>query len=556
MKMTRRTFMQASMFAMAASGLTACGDDASSSVEQVVNYALMSDPSILDTTQTNSSTDLIGICNSLVSLTTLQMVDGVLAPQPYGADSWSSSEDGLTWTFQLAKAVWEDDVPVTAQNYVDAFQRIIDPATGSVQAKTLYSFKNAEKIVAGELDASALGATAVDDYTLQIELEYYVPYFIDLTYGPCFCPVRLDVMQEQGSAFGTEADTLIACGAFKISEWVHDSHLTLVKNEKYFRADEVKLEQVNLHIIKDYNSILAELYSGTIDRSSVTSTEWREKLIETDNFDYGDFVLAGTCSLFYNAAHEQDGVKLLSNVKIRQAISATIDSEEAGSILNSGLAVVAQGIVPITLSIDGENFRDEAGYSPVDEISKITDPKAHFIEGLEELGLDPDPTKYKLNFLVRSTSTTERDKAEYFYEVFKSKIGFEIEIEQVETAVGYEMGQAGEFGITCSTNYSEYNDPIDLLGMYISNAGSNFDLGWVNETFDSNCAAASISLDHEERVALFTEAEKVAVADEAITFPIYHPISSMMTSKTVKGFQNEAATFAPTLFMTVYVVEA
>ncbi len=574
MKVTRRKFLQGSILALATASLAACGEETStatggetstdagatgggSDVEQVLNYALLSDPKVMDTTQSNSTTDLICICNSAVQITALQMVDGVLAPQPYGATSWETSEDGLTWTFNLDAVVWEDGQPVTAQHYVDAFKRIVDPALASVQAKTLMSFKNAEKIIAGELEPSMLGVTAVDDSTLQIELDYYLPYFLDLTYGPCFTPVRLDVIEQHGSTYGTEADTLISCGAFKVTEWVHDSHITLTKNEKYYRADEVALDRVEIKIIKDYNSVLAELYSGTIDRSSVSSTEWREKLIETDNFNYGDFTLAGTCTLFFNAGYEDaSGNKLLSNSKIRRAIGACIDGQETGDMINGGLAVPAKGLIPITLSIDGVNFREAAGTDPVADLkAEVPDPKALFIEGLKELGLPEDPTAYKINYLVKSTTAASKDNAEYFYEIFKNKIGFEIEIEQVESAVGYDRGKSGEFGMVVSTHYTEYNDPIDLMGMCISTKDSNYALNWNNTTFDDYCNTAAQSRDHDERVKLFADAEKLAVAEDAIIVPIYHPISSMMTAKDVHGFESEAGTFGPSLFRTVYIEE-
>ncbi len=571
-KITRRNFLKAAMLTTVGGTLVACGEEetvaASSEVtvsnngeestvtlvdEQVLNYALTSDPTILDSTQTNTTTDLVVACNIGVSVTRLQMKDGVLASQPYGAASWEQSEDGMTWTFTLADVIWEDDVPVTAQHYVDGLKRIVDPITGSVQASLLTSLKNAKSIIEGSMDISELGVVALDDKTLQVELEEYIPYFLDLTYGPCFMPIRLDVMEEYGSKYATEAEYTIACGAFKLEEWVHDSHLKLVKNDKYFETDESWLEEINFKIIKDTNSVMAELYSGNIDRSSVSSTEWREKLIATDNFNYGDYVIAGTCTLIQNTAYESNGVPILSNAKIRRAISACIDRTEVGSVLNSGLAVAAEGYVPITLSVDGVNFSTASNQSLVSDMQSEIDPKALFIEGLEELGVDTDPSKYSIHYLVRSTTTTERDKAEYFYEVFKTAIGFNLEIEQVESSAGLDMVKAGEFGLVSVTYYADFNDPYSLLSSYISSVGSNYKTSWVNERYDECCFDAASSRDTDERIALFAEAETILVAEDAVAVPLYHPMSSMMTAKYVKGFQSEASTFCPTLFATVYI---
>ncbi len=340
-----------------------------------------------------------------------------------------------------------------------------------------------------------------------------------------------------------------------MQEWAHDSHITLVKNDTYFEADQSMLEQINFRIIKDNNAIMAELYSGTIDRSSVSSQEWRDKIIETGNFTHGDYATSGVYVLIMNTNYvdETTGVKILSNAKIRRAISAAVDRQEACDMINAGRAIPAEGFVPSVISLDNESFREAAGYSPVQSVTSIADPKALFIEGLEELGADPDPSKYTINYLVRSTTATSKDQAEYLYEVFKTKIGFEFAIEQVESAVGRDRTSAGDFGVTSTTYYADYNDPNSILSYYVSDVESSYNTGWKNERYDECCYTATASRDAEERATLFTEAEKIIVEDDALLAPLFHPLSSMVTANYVHGFQGAAASFSPTLFSTVYI---
>lgn len=519
---------------------------------QYLNYSLMGDPKVIDTTQTNFTTDLVIACNTTMSLTRLQKVDGNLAAQPYGAKSWTVSDDGLVYTFTLNEAQWEDGVPVTAQHYVDAIRRTLDPQLASPASSTLYVIKNAELARRGDIALEELGVKAIDDLTLEITLENPVPYFMDLTYSPAYSPVRLDVIEKSGSKYGTDVDTLISCGAYKLAEWVHDSHLKLVKNETYFEADKVNLKEINFKIIKDSNSIMSELYTGGIDRASVSNVEWREKMIQSGKFNYGDYILSGTHMLVVNTAYEDNGVKLLSNAKIRRAISACIDREEAGSLLNADLAVPATGLVASTISVGGENFREATGYNGTAWNAEITDPKALFIEGLNELGADPDPSKYSIKYLVRSTTATSKDNAEYFYEIFKNAIGFDLEIVQVESSVGRDMTKNGDFGITNTSIYADYNDPYSLLETWISANNVSYNNGWKNEEFDKLLLDSSSVKDMKERANMLAKAEKILVEDDCVIIPIFHPMSSMMTAKYVYGFNNEASMFAPTLFSTVY----
>jgi oligopeptide transport system substrate-binding protein len=103
------------------------------------------------------------------------------APIPGQAESWDVSEDGLTYTFHLRDdAVWTDGQPVTAQNFVDAFQRLFDPKTAAEYAYLQYPIKNSSKIASGDItDFSQLGVKAIDDKTLEIPLEGPTPYFIE-----------------------------------------------------------------------------------------------------------------------------------------------------------------------------------------------------------------------------------------------------------------------------------------------------------------------------------------------------------------------------------------
>lgn len=519
--------------------------------EQFLNYPLYMDPTVIDGTMTNSGTDATFICNVNIPLIEIGQNENGLMIVGGGAKSWEISDDGLVYTFHLREFYWEDDMQVTADQYEYSLKRALDPEVGSQVSYMLFDIKNAEKAVKSEVSIEEIGVKAIDDLTLEITLEKVTPYFIQLAYSPMFTPTREDLIEEFGSAYGTDADKIMSCGPFKMTEWVHDSYITLEKNEKYWNADVVALETINFKLIKDRQAMMSELMNHSIDRTSVSTMEWREKLIAMDEFTYGDYILSGTYSLFLNTGYESpEGVKILSNTKVRQAIAASIDKAEATLMLKGNMAIPATGYVPSELQMDGLNYRDASGYSVTNAFDGI-DPKALLIEGLEELGVEPDPTLYSIEYLVGSTTATAKKDAEYFYETIRNDLGLNLEIIQVESGVARERGRNGDYGISYQTSYADYNDPSTYLNGWITYLETHVhETFYDNTEYDNLIDAANNSTDTYERLRLFSEGEKLLVETDCIIIPIYHPMSSMMNAAYMKGFINQ--NYTATQFKTVY----
>ncbi|MEC0303268.1 peptide ABC transporter substrate-binding protein, partial [Terribacillus saccharophilus] len=164
------------------------------------------------------------------------------------------SEDGLTWTFTLREdAEWENGDPVTANDFVYAWQRAINPDTGSEYGPYMMGgvIKNATAVNTGEAELDELGVKAVDDYTLEVQLEKPVPYFESLTTFPTFMPLNQKFVEEQGDSYALEADNLLSNGPFKMTEWNHGSTMKFEKNDTYWDAENVQLEEINLQVRKD-----------------------------------------------------------------------------------------------------------------------------------------------------------------------------------------------------------------------------------------------------------------------------------------------------------------
>lgn len=182
-------------------------------------------------------------------------------PVPGVAESYEVSQDGKVYTFKLRKdAKWSNGDPVTAHDFVFAWRRVLDPKTASEYAYIMYDIKNAEEINQGKLPVDQLGVKALDDYTLQVELKNPVPYFVSLTVFSSFMPQNEKFVKSQGEKYGLEANTTLYNGPFVLSEWKHEQGWTYKKNPNYWDKDNVKLETINVKVVKD----TATAVNGTV----------------------------------------------------------------------------------------------------------------------------------------------------------------------------------------------------------------------------------------------------------------------------------------------------
>ncbi len=192
-------------------------------------------------------------------------------PVPGVAKSHEVSGDKTKYTFHLRDSKWSNGTPVTAKDFVFAWQRAVDPATASEYAFLFFDIKNATKINNKELPADQLGVKAVDDHTFEVELERPVPYFISLTAFPTFLPINEEFFKAQGDKYALEDNTILYNGAFTLSDWKHEQSFKFKKNPTYWDKDTVKLEEINFNVVKEKSTEVNLFESKQLDRIKLTS---------------------------------------------------------------------------------------------------------------------------------------------------------------------------------------------------------------------------------------------------------------------------------------------
>lgn len=516
--------------------LAGCGKKAASDTskteidkDQYVNAFLKAEPQTLDISKAKDLYSSQILQEVTEGLTRLEKDDkGKEVTKPAGAESWTKSDDGLTWTFKIRDMKWSDGKAVSAKDYVYSILRTLDPKTAAQYAFFLYPIKGAQEYNSAKDDAKAaalkdaVGVKATDDKTLVITLAKPTAYFLDTTNFKVYLPQRQDVVEKAGDKYGTEANTLVFNGPFKIKEWVHQNKFTLEKNADYWDAKNVKLNTVNFKIIKDEEARMKELYNGSTDIGGVRKTEWMQKYDQAGKFTKLEGFDGSSVYQFYNTKPEYNGQKnIFSNVKVRQAFSLALNREDIVKTLYKGLGKPAYGWVPNEILIGGEEFRSKVE-EPIKKLADANkDPKALFIEGLKELGLGDDPSKISVEYLSSGTDAQSKEISEYYQQTYQKALGIKMTIKYVEWNIFQNMTDKMEYQLGGMAWGADYNDPMTFMDMWMTGANM-VPTGWESKDYDAFIEKASNSIDPKVRTQAFADAEKFFLVDQSVITPVIY----------------------------------
>lgn len=533
--------------------LTACGGGSDNSSDrdntgQELNVFISGEPSSIDPSRGNdvySSTLLNQIMEGLTKVEEEGSVEKIVGA---GAERWEVSEDGLVWRFYLRDNMWEDGVAVTADQYVYGITRTLDPNTAAPLSYVLTPFlEGADDFNKGRGSVDEVGITAVDDKTLEFRLKAPCPYFLDLTYSRLMYPQRRDLVEKFGERFGSEADTFIGNGAFKLIKWIHNNKIILEKNQNYWDNDKVKLKKINMNIVMDENARMNMLLNRSVDIASVGKPEWIDKFQSMDKWRRVEKPAAGINYMFFNGSDP-----VFKNKNIRRAFSSVIKRDEMAQVIFNGLFEEAEGYVPPGIYVGEREYRSLAEDYVGLLVEDVKDPRETLIEGLKELGLSTDPAEFKVTYLNASTGSWARTYTEYIQQMFKQELGIEIEAEYTEWPVFQKRTDSLEYQFAGMSMNPAYNDPNDFLEGFKSEGGY-IPIGWKNSRYDDLIDRAAVSNDSEERLELLKEAEKLLVYEEVMVAPTVSRNTNVFINKNLKGVM--LPTFGGTLYKYVEVVE-
>ena len=447
------------------------------------------DPAFVDTV---AESNILG--DILTGLTTL---DAAARPIPGVAERWDIAKDGKTWTFHLRKSPWSDGHPVTAQDFVFAWQRELDPKTGAPYAYNLWVLKNARAISNGKMPPSRLGVRAADDTTLIVQLEHPAAYLPELLTHDTAYPVPRHVVLAKGNAWAW-VENFVGNGAYLPSQWILNDHIALTKNPRFYDAAHVRIDTVNYFPAEDSQSALNRLRAHELDTQSpipATSIDWLRK-----NMPQAMRVAPFLATSYFTMNTAKPP---LNDVRVRKAINLAFDREAVtDKVLKLG-DKPAYGIVPPGVA----NFPGGAAmdFKPLSMPARIAAAKAL----VQQAGYGPGN---RLHLALETTHDPDNKRVAAVMQAMLRAVFIDLEIQQVELQVHYRNMQIGNYEIASAVWIADFNDASNFLDLLRSDSGNNY-VRYKNRAFDAAMDAAQQEPDAAKRGQLLLSAEKIALKD-------------------------------------------
>lgn len=446
-------------------------------------------------------------------------------PVPGMAASYEVSEDGTVYTFKLREdALWSNGTPVTAHDFVYAWKRAINPETQAIYSYLMLDIKNAANVqtegdpLFGKVDK--IGIKALNDFTLEVQLNAPIPYFLSLTTYAPFFPLNEEFTEAQGDQYALEAANMIYNGPFIMESWQHGQGWTFAKNENYWDKDAVKLTKITQKIVKDTATAVNLYEAGEIDTTELSSEYVAQY---KDSPEYSTFLKPNT--YFIRMNHEN---KFLGNKNIRKAIDMAWDKQGFADVILQDGSIPAYYLVPQGLSTDenGVDFREVNGDMNKTDIEVA---KKAWATGLQELGVD----KVTLEFLTYDRAESKK-AAEFIKNQLETNLaGLELTINMqpnkqklaLEGAVDYDLDYGG-WG-------PDFQDPMTYIDLFESTAYYN-QSHYKNAEVDALIKQAKTTADIKERWQLMQQAEKLMMEDVAFA-PTFQKGVSRLKKPYVKN---------------------
>jgi oligopeptide transport system substrate-binding protein len=444
------------------------------------------------------------------------------------------NDDKTVLTIKLKKDVkWSNGAPVTAKDFVYAWQRAIDPKVAAPYGAYFMEgkIKNASEIVAGTAKLEDLGIKALDDNTLEITLVRALPYIESYLTFPLFYPQNQKYVEAQGTAYAKDAAHLLYNGPFKMTKWdgPTGTEWVLEKNADYWNAKEVTLEKLNFNVSKDPQASANAYTAGEAD----ITPKLAQAAILSQFEGADDLLRYQEPSIWWLKMNEKNPA--LKNVNIRKAIALSVDKKALVEDVLANGSIAADFLVPKGFSfLDGKDFRKTTGTylkSNKEEAKKLWE------KGLAETGLK----EVNFTYVGQDTESSKVTDAFIKDQLEKNLPGLKISIESVPFKIRIAREDAEDYDLLMGGWGPDYADPMTYMDLWVTGGGQNH-MSYSNPEFDKLIKAANEDLvaKPQDRWKALQDAEKILLEDDAAIAPLYQRSVNILINPKVKGFAHHA----------------
>jgi oligopeptide transport system substrate-binding protein len=521
MRLNRLFAGTAIAFALA---LSACGGGGGGDDTLTLRRGISAKVDTLDPHRSSAAWENIIIGDMFLGLTQ-HTADGQVIPAM--AESWTTSDDGLIWTFNLRDTTWSDGTPLTAEDFVYALRRIQDPAIASQYSSLLYIIKNAQALNEARIEPEELGVRAIDDRTLEITLEQPAPYLLGLLTHYTTYPVPRHIVEQYGEAW-VQPDNIEVNGPYKLVYWVTGDQLVVEKNPAFYEADTLCFERVSYFELEDLAAVERRIEAGELDINNAFDGGRKAEL---------DRRLPGwartTPGLLTTYWSFNSSEAPFDDIRVRKALSMALDREYlVENVLTPGF-VPAYSFVPPGIN-NYDTVRPEVSWKSLSRPERLAEARAL----LEDAGYGPDN---QLRFEFKHRSTDDNPKAAPVAQSNWNEIApwVDAQILRQDTKVLYSDLRQSNFEVSDGAWLADYNDPLNFLYLLDSDTGQQNYGNYANPEFDRLLEAASQERDLQERAALFAQAEKIMLEDHPIT-PMWFQVTKNLVDPNLDGWAENA----------------
>ncbi len=504
---------------------------------QTLQLGNLTEPTDLDPQIINSQQDFNIVIALLEGLA--QYDPKTCLPVPAVAERWEVSADNLTWTFHLRDtARWSNGDPVTAHDFVYAYQRGLSPGLAAEYAYMLFALKNGEAYYEGKVkDFAEVGAKAADDHTLVLQLGHPVPYLPKLVCHSMWYPVHRATIEkfgkiDQRGTLWTRPGNYVGNGPFVLAEWKPNQIIRVTKSPTYWNRDHIRLNAVNFYPIEDNTTEEAMFRTGQLH---ITSTMPIEKIAVYKH----DPKLAGYLSQYTMLATYFFRFNVtkppLDDVRVRRALAYAINRREMVDRVTLGGQLPAGHLTP----------PDTGGFTATANVP--SDP-ARARQLLADAGY-PGGAKFPHLELLYNTNEGHRKIAEALQQMWRRELGISITLVNQEAKVQSDTMRQGNYQIARYAWIGDYLDPSTFLDIMTGDSGNN-QTGWKNAEYDRLIAAAGQTGDEATRFKCYQQCEQI-LADECPIAPLYFYTRNNLHLPDVKGWYGNLLDLHP--FTDVYL---
>lgn len=515
------------LVAVALTGCSSGGGDKTKSADEPVSFTqkdgvATQDPSLV--------TDLISAQSLANTMEGLYRYSGQNLKPALSTKIVKPTNNGLTYTFPLRKnAQWSNGDPITAQDFVFAWRRSVDPKTKSQYAYIYEGVANAKDISANKKPVNSLGVKALDQHTLQVTLEKPIPYFDKLMAFQTFYPQNSKVVNKWGKKYGTDSKTLVFSGPYKLQNWSSSDNSWLqVKNDKYWNAKNVKVKKLKYQVVKDASTALNLYQSGKMDRAELTGDTSKQM---KGSKGYGVLKVNSTYYLEMN----QKKLPMFKNAKLRQAFALSINRQQlTKKVLGNGTSAETS-VTPRNMSFDPQNKSKDFVAETSASGKKYTQydlpaAKKLWREGLQETG----NTGKKINLTMLGDDTDiSKQQAEFLQSQLEKLPGVKITLNNVPFKTRISRSEKGDFDLVVSAWNADFPDPINFLSLFTSD--NSYNRGkWSDAKYDE-LVNKSLSEDANDPAARWQDmkAAQDILNEQQGVIPLYQNGQAFMTHKRI-----------------------